>query len=83
MNITVSDTKAWIPKLLGSPCSGFLEVLGPRLVSGKDCVPCPHPCIHPLLQGLRKPNSLEMREDPGSRFFQVRSVKLEMACPNT
>lgn len=35
------------------------------------------------MQGLRKPNSSGMREDPGSRFFQVRSVKLEMACPNT
>lgn len=44
--------------------------------------------IHPLLvletmQGLRKLHSLGMQEDTGSRFFQVKSVKSEMACPNT
>lgn len=37
-------------------------------------------CIHPLLasetvQGVRKPNSLGTKEDVGSRFSKVRSVK--------
>lgn len=43
--------------------------------------------MHPLpapetKQGLRKPNSPGMKEDSGSRFFQVRSDRSELACPN-
>lgn len=61
----------------GNLCSGPLGVLGSWLVLGRGGTPAPlstHPLLAPeARQGLRKLNSLGMKDDTGSRFFQVRS----------
>lgn len=65
--------------LLGDPWS--------RVSFRKGCVPLPHIRTSLLasetMQALRKPDSLGTKEDTGSRFFQVKSVESEGACPNT